>query len=66
MMKNDGDYVREKSIAAAHFHYTRDFELPTRILMSSYSVPLLAHHEDYTLHKLTAGLQGFIPKLDEA
>lgn len=27
MMKNDGDYVREKSIAAAHIHYTRDFEL---------------------------------------
>lgn len=26
-MKNDGDYVREKSIAAAHIHYTRDFEL---------------------------------------
>lgn len=63
MMKNDGDYVSEKSIAAAHIHYTRDFE---RILMSSYSVPLLTHHEDYTLHKLTAGLQGFIPKLDEA
>lgn len=27
MMKNDGDYVREKSIAAAHTHYTRDLEL---------------------------------------